>query len=80
MALDGFDETKYGTKGKDGDIALNRFAAAGALAVSAAAGDRRYKPLAEALRRSQFGYAQELAFKGEVKKELTKARRLCEDL
>ncbi|MBL1097360.1 hypothetical protein JK363_11865 [Streptomyces sp. 205] len=79
-AFDGFDETKWGAKGKEGDIAINRYSAAGTLANAAAAGDKRYKPLAEAISRSQNRYAQELEFTAKVKKDLDKVRGLCEDL
>ncbi|MFF4758536.1 hypothetical protein [Streptomyces sp. NPDC001292] len=79
-ALGGFDESKYGSKGPEGDIAMNRFAAAGVLSASAAAGDERYKPLAEAVRRAQTLHAQTFDFGKEVKQELAKARDACGDL
>ncbi|MEU8828169.1 hypothetical protein [Streptomyces sp. NPDC048636] len=79
-ALDGFDPAKYGAKGEDGVIALNRYAAAGTLAASAAAGDTRYKPLAEAIRRSQDRHLREFEFTAAVRKDLDKARSLCDDL
>ncbi|MGW3493518.1 hypothetical protein [Streptomyces sp. NPDC001020] len=79
-ALRGFDESKYAAKGPEGDIAMNRFAAAGALSASAAAGDKRYKPLAEAIRRAQALHAQTFDFGKKVKQELTKARETCDDL
>ncbi|MEU6006915.1 hypothetical protein [Streptomyces sp. NPDC047453] len=79
-ALSGFDESKYGAKGPEGDIALNRFAAAGVLSASAAAGDKRYEPLAESVRRAQALHAQTFDFGKEVKEELAKARDACGDL
>ncbi|MFH8738748.1 MULTISPECIES: hypothetical protein [unclassified Streptomyces] len=80
QALDGFDESKYVAKGPDGDIAVNRYAAAGALSASAAAGDAKYKPLAQAIRRSQDRHARVFDFDAKVKKELDEARRICKDL
>ncbi|MFF0445161.1 hypothetical protein ACFYT4_01870 [Streptomyces sp. NPDC004609] len=79
-ALDGFDESEYLVKGARGDIALNRYAAAGVLSASAAAGDAAYKPLAQAIRRSQDRHAQVFDFDAKVKKDLGEARRLCENL
>ncbi|MCX4825647.1 hypothetical protein OG883_38535 [Streptomyces sp. NBC_01142] len=80
QALDGFDEAKYGAKGADGDIALNRYAAAGVLSASAAAGDAKFKPLAQAIRRSQDRHAQVFDFDEMVKKDLDEARRICKGL
>ena len=80
QALDGFDESKYAAKGPDGDIALNRYAAAGALSASAAAGDAKYKPLAQAIRRSQDRHAMVFDFDAKVKKDLGEARRICKDV
>ncbi|WP_241518994.1 hypothetical protein [Streptomyces sp. CB03238] len=80
QALDGFDESKYVAKGPDGDVAINRYAAAGALSASAAAGDATYKPLAQAIRRSQDLHAQVFGFNEEVKSHLREARRICEGL
>lgn len=79
-ALDGFDEGTYLEKGAVGEIALNRYAAAGALSASAAAGDAAYKPLAQAIRRSQERHNQVFEFDATVKKDLAQARTLCEDL
>ncbi|MCZ7457645.1 hypothetical protein [Streptomyces sp. WMMC940] len=79
-ALDGFDESKYAIEGPEGDIALNRWGAAGALSAAAAAGDARYKLLAQAIRRSQDRHAQAFQINDEVKKELAEARRICEGL
>ncbi|MEU6663143.1 hypothetical protein [Streptomyces sp. NPDC046821] len=80
QALDGFDESKYVTRGPDGEIALNRYAAAGALSASAAAGDPKYQPLAQAIRRSQDRHARVFAFDAQVKKDLSEARGICKDL
>ncbi|WUH90181.1 hypothetical protein OG900_08730 [Streptomyces sp. NBC_00433] len=76
-ALDGFDESKFTAKGPEGDIALNRYAAAGALSTSAAAGNPEYKPLAQAIRRSQDRHAQVFDFDAQVKQDLAEARRIC---
>ncbi|MFI0805957.1 hypothetical protein [Streptomyces echinatus] len=80
-ALEGFDESDYGAKGTEGDVALNRFAAAVVLSDAAAAGDNEYKPLAEAMRRVQ---NQQLRFadfaEPAVQKDLGAARSLCADL
>lgn len=77
-ALDGFDESKYAVEGPEGDIALNHWGAAGALSAAAAAGDARYKALAQTIRRSQDRHAQAFTFNDDVKKELAEARRICE--
>ncbi|WP_223206278.1 hypothetical protein [Streptomyces xanthii] len=79
-ALDGFDEKKYGTKGAQGDIALNRYSAAGTLSAAAAAGDAEYRPLAEAMRRAQNRQARVFEFDATVEKDLEKARGICADL
>ncbi|MFE6764559.1 hypothetical protein [Streptomyces sp. NPDC057689] len=76
-ALDGFDPEKYTAKGSAGEVALNRYAAAGALSASAAAGDPRYKELAQTIRRSQERHAQVFTFDTLVKKDLAKAREIC---
>ncbi|MFF2773914.1 hypothetical protein ACFVU3_03320 [Streptomyces sp. NPDC058052] len=80
QALDGFDETAYTEQGPRGDIAINRYAAAGALSASAAAGDARYKELAETIRRSQDGHSRSFVFDGAVKKDLDRARAICASL
>ncbi|MFD6618760.1 hypothetical protein ACFWFB_26245 [Streptomyces albidoflavus] len=80
QALDGFDESAYAQKGPAGEIALNRYAAAGALSASAAAADATYKPLAEAVRRSQVRHARVFEFDATVKRDLEKARSFCQDL
>ncbi|MFJ5934571.1 hypothetical protein AB9128_16190 [Streptomyces cinereoruber] len=79
-ALDGFDPAKYTEKGPAGEIALNRYGAADALSASAAAGDARYEPLAQAVRGSRARLSATFEFNAEVKKELDRARALCEDL
>ncbi|WP_177153867.1 hypothetical protein [Streptomyces sp. 2131.1] len=76
-ALDGFDPEKYTAKGPAGEVALNRYAAAGALSASAAAGDPKYKELAQTIRRSQERHAQVFIFDATVKKDLAKAREIC---
>lgn len=80
QALDGFDESKYTAKEPEGDIALNRYAAAGALSASAAAGNATYQPLAQAVRRSQDRHAQVFAFDAKAKQDLDEARRICRTL
>jgi hypothetical protein len=77
QALDGFDESKYTAKGPEGDVALNRYAAAGALSASAAAADASYAPLAQAVRRSQDRHNQVFDFDAKVKQDLDEARRIC---
>ncbi|MFE5731740.1 hypothetical protein ACFQ7A_12660 [Streptomyces sp. NPDC056528] len=79
-ALDGFDPAKYTEAGPAGEIAVNRYAAAGVLSASAAAGDARYKPLAEAVRRSQQRLSLLSRFDATGKKDLDRARAFCEDL
>lgn len=80
QALDGFDESKFTAKGSQGDIALNRYTAAGALSASAAAGNAKYQPLAQAVRRSQDRHAQVFGFDAKVKQYLDEARRICRTL
>ncbi|MFF4174235.1 hypothetical protein [Streptomyces sp. NPDC001744] len=79
-ALAGFDTEKYTDKGPAGEIALNRYAAAGALSASAAAGDARYKELAQAVRRSQERHARVFEFDATVRQELDRARGICRGL
>jgi hypothetical protein len=79
-ALDGFDPEKYTAKGPAGEVALNRYAAAGALSASAAAADPKYKELAQAIRRSQDRHAQVFDFDATVKKDLGRAREICRSL
>ncbi|MFI0898118.1 hypothetical protein [Streptomyces sp. NPDC020983] len=77
QALGGFEESAYGTKGPEGDIAVNRYAAAGALSAAAAAGDASYEPLAGAVRRSQERHARVFAFDAQARHDLDEARRIC---
>lgn len=77
QALDGFDEAKYSAKGPEGEVALNRYAAAGALSASAAAADAAYEPLAQAVRRSQDRHARVFDFDAKVMQDLDEARRIC---
>ncbi|MEU7069801.1 hypothetical protein AB0B30_05480 [Streptomyces narbonensis] len=79
-ALDGFDEDRFTEKGAGGDIALNRYSAAGTLSASAAAGDATYKPLAQAIRRSQERHSLMFEFDATAKKDLGEARTICANL
>ncbi|MFD8262655.1 hypothetical protein ACFV19_27920 [Streptomyces griseoluteus] len=79
-ALDGFDPAKYTQKGQAGEVAINRYAASRALSASAAAGDAKYKELAQAIRHSQDRYAQVFVFDSTVKKDLDQAREICRGL
>ncbi|MFJ4868398.1 hypothetical protein [Streptomyces sp. NPDC088757] len=79
-ALDGFDPAKYTEKGPTGEIALNRYAAADSLSASAALGDARYEPLAEAVRGSRQRFSMVFRIDATVKKDLDRARTFCEDL
>src|SRR5690606_15213653 len=79
-ALDGFDPEKYTANGPAGEVAVNRYAAAGALSASAAAGDAKYEELAQAIRRSQDRHAQVFDFDATVKKDLDQAREICRAL
>ncbi|MET9930943.1 MULTISPECIES: hypothetical protein [unclassified Streptomyces] len=79
-ALDGFDPAKYTEKGPIGEIAVNRYAAADSLSASAALGDARYKPLAEAVHGSRQRFSMVFQFDATVKRDLDRARTFCEDL
>ncbi|MEV5600689.1 hypothetical protein AB0L33_04475 [Streptomyces sp. NPDC052299] len=79
-ALKGFDPAKYTEEGTAGEVAVNRYAAAGALSASAAAGDATYKELARTIRRSQDRHAQVFEFDARVKKDLNRAREICRGL
>ncbi|MET9347754.1 hypothetical protein [Streptomyces termitum] len=79
-ALDGFAPEKYTAKGPAGEVALNRYAAAGALSTAAAAGDPKYTELAQAIRRSQDRHAQVFDFDATVQKDLDRAREICRTL
>lgn len=76
-ALKGFDPAKYTEEGSAGEVAINRYAAAGALSASAAAGDATYKELAQAIRRSQDRHARVFDFDATAKKDLNRAREIC---
>ncbi|MFK4227722.1 hypothetical protein [Streptomyces sp. NPDC019890] len=75
-ALAGFDDSKITGSGKESEIALNRWSGAVTLSAAAAAGDSEYKPLADAImwarQRQANGY--------DVKKDVAKARSICDDL
>lgn len=79
-ALAGFDESKYSAKGNEGLMALNRWSGAITLSAAAAAGDPAYKPLSDSLSRAQNRHAQVFDFDAQVKKDLTKARGICDDI
>ncbi|MFD4142615.1 MULTISPECIES: hypothetical protein [unclassified Streptomyces] len=79
-ALAGFDGSKITGEGKESDMALYRFAGAFDLSAAAAAGDSEYKPLADAISRTRLHYASEGEFNAAVKKDLDKARGICDDL
>lgn len=80
-ALSGFEPSDYIAKGAKGEVAMNRFGAAITLSVAAAAGDSQYKPLEKALRTAQYRHASTFDFgDSEVKKNLDKARQICDDL
>jgi hypothetical protein len=79
-ALDRLDESNSAAEGAAGDISIRQWAAAQLLAESAAAGDPTYKPLSTALANSRTYFDETLDVGGEVKAELTKARRICDDL
>ncbi|WP_101258156.1 hypothetical protein [Streptomyces barkulensis] len=79
-ALDRFEESRYTDKGPAGEAALNRWGAAQALSASAAAGDERYEPLAEALRKSHHRVLSTFGFDAQAKKDLERARGICADL
>ncbi|MFD3923812.1 hypothetical protein [Streptomyces sp. NPDC058595] len=79
-ALAGFDETKLTAKGDEGLVALNRWSGAVTLSAAAAAGDPAYASLSDSLSRAQHRHAQVFDFDAGVKKDLAKARGICEDL
>ncbi|MFI2506787.1 hypothetical protein [Streptomyces sp. NPDC018972] len=80
-ALRGFGEPEHTAERTEREIALNRLAAAVSLSAAAAAGDREFKPLAEALRRVQNQYARFGDFnEPEAQKHLKTARSLCADI
>jgi hypothetical protein len=61
-------------------VALNRYAAAGSLSASAAAGDAKYKELAQTIRQLQDRHAQVFEFDATVKRDLNQAREICRAL
>ncbi|MGA5499233.1 hypothetical protein ACPCSP_33445 [Streptomyces cinereoruber] len=79
-ALSRFDPEKYTAKGPDGEVAFNRYGAAGALSAAAAAGDPAYMELAQTIRRSQDRQARVFDFDATVKKDLDRAREICRAL
>ncbi|MCI0382847.1 hypothetical protein [Streptomyces sp. CNQ085] len=78
--LERFGESRYAEEGPAGEAALNRWGAAQALSASAAAGDERYEPLAEALRKSHHRVLSTFGFDARAKKDLERARGICADL
>ncbi|CAL9350946.1 hypothetical protein SUDANB106_00467 [Streptomyces sp. enrichment culture] len=78
--LERFEESEYAEKGPAGEAALNRWGAAQALSAAAAAGDERYEPLAEALRKSYHRVLSAFEFDARAKKDLERARGICADL
>ncbi|MFF3322265.1 hypothetical protein [Streptomyces sp. NPDC002889] len=78
-ALAGYDESKLTSRGKEGEMALYRLAGALDLATAAAAGDSEYKPLADAINRARLRQADGFEA-AEVRKDLDKARGICDDL
>ncbi|MFC7965504.1 hypothetical protein [Streptomyces cinereoruber] len=79
-ALSGFDPEKYTAKGPAGEVAFNRYGAAGALSAAAAADDPAYKELAQTISRSQNRQARVFDFDATVKKDLNRAREICRAL
>ncbi|MEV7421829.1 MULTISPECIES: hypothetical protein [unclassified Streptomyces] len=79
-ALDGFDESKYMTKGPAGEVASHRWGAAYSLSRAAAAGDAAYKPLATTLQEATDRIMMTFKVDAEVKAGIGKARDLCADL
>ncbi|POX63092.1 hypothetical protein C3492_13055 [Streptomyces sp. Ru62] len=80
-ALRGFDESDLAADGAKREIAFDRLGAAAVLSTAAAAGDREFKPLAEAMSRVQnrllrFADLSE----PEAQKELKTARSVCAGL
>ncbi|MFH8974977.1 hypothetical protein [Streptomyces sp. NPDC017890] len=79
-ALATVDESKLGAKGKAGEQALYRFAAAFDLVTAAAAGDSSYDALADAITRAHQRHRQAFEVDTEVRKDLDKAREICAGL
>ncbi|MGW3465156.1 hypothetical protein ACWDE9_38805 [Streptomyces olivaceoviridis] len=80
-ALQGFHASDLWADGAKRDIAFNRLGAAAVLSTAAAAGDREFKPLAEAMRRVQNRLLRYADFsEPEAQKELKAARSVCAGL
>ncbi|MEU6455194.1 hypothetical protein [Streptomyces sp. NPDC047065] len=79
-ALAAMDESKLATRGKAGEQALYRFAAAFDLSTAAAAGDSSYEPLAKAVSGAHQRHRQVFEVDAGVKAKLTEARGICADL
>ncbi|MFD9118470.1 hypothetical protein ACFU6M_13165 [Streptomyces bottropensis] len=79
-ALAGFAPSKYTAKGDEGKVALYRWNGAVVLSEAAAAADRAYKPLADALRRASHRQQVAFAFDAQVKKDIAQSRKICADL
>ncbi|GED84942.1 hypothetical protein TNCT6_20270 [Streptomyces sp. 6-11-2] len=79
-ALDRLDEAKLETNGSEFDVSMYRLAGASDLSASAAAGDRQYKPLAEAVMQVMLGYERIHDIDKEGKQSLQKARGICAGL
>ncbi|MEU6289729.1 MULTISPECIES: hypothetical protein [unclassified Streptomyces] len=79
-ALTAMDESKLATRGKAGEQALYRFAAAFDLSTAAAAGDSSYEPLAKAVSGAHQRHRQVFEVDAGVKAKLSEARGICADL
>jgi hypothetical protein len=79
-ALAHFDDAQFGASGKEGDVDRYRWFGAHSLAQAAAARDSAYKPLADTLNRANVRQAELGEFGGDAKKELDKARTICDGL
>ncbi|MGW1668398.1 hypothetical protein [Streptomyces sp. NPDC002324] len=79
-ALAGFDASKYTAKGDEGKVALYRWNGAVVLSEAAAAADRVYQPLADALRRASRRQQVVFEFDAQVKKDIAQSRKICADL
>lgn len=75
-----FDNVQFGASGEEGDVDRYRWFGAVPLAHAAAGGDPAYKPLADALDRANVRQAELGEFGGDAKKELDKARTICDGL
>ncbi|ALO98421.1 hypothetical protein SHL15_7413 [Streptomyces hygroscopicus subsp. limoneus] len=80
-ALQGFHGSDLRADGAKRDIAFNRLGGAAVLSAAAAAGDREFKPLAEAVQRVQNRVARFAdVSEPEAQKELKTARSVCAGL